>query len=58
MSGMLTPCLPGWVKTRLGGDGALLEPRESIGGMLKTLHSVTDEDNGKFFNHEGSEQPW
>lgn len=49
---------PGWVKTRMGGDGAQLEPHESIGGMLKTLHGLTEKDNGKFFNHDGSEQPW
>lgn len=49
---------PGWVKTRMGGDGAVLEPHESIGGMLKTLHSVTEKDNGNFFNYDGSEQAW
>lgn len=49
---------PGWVKTRMGGDGAVLEPHESIGGMLKTLHSVTEKDNGKFFNYDGSEEAW
>lgn len=49
---------PGWVKTRMGGDGALIEPHESIGGMLKIIHNVTGKDNGKFFNYDGSEQPW
>jgi NAD(P)-dependent dehydrogenase (short-subunit alcohol dehydrogenase family) len=24
---------PGWVKTRMGGEGAILEPHESIGGV-------------------------
>lgn len=42
----------------MGGDGAVLEPEESIGGMLKTLHGVRDADNGKFFNYDGTEQPW
>lgn len=46
------------MKTRMGGDGAVLEPHESIGGMLKTLHGLTDQDNGKFFNYDGSEQAW
>lgn len=49
---------PGWVKTRMGGDGAILEPKDSIGGMLKTLHALKGEDNGKFFTQDGSEVPW
>lgn len=49
---------PGWVKTRMGGDGAQLEPHESIGSMLKTLHGVSEKDNGKFLNYDGSEQAW
>lgn len=49
---------PGWVKTRMGGDGAILEPKDSIGGMLKTLHGVKAEDSGKFFTYDGSEVPW
>jgi hypothetical protein len=31
---------PGWVKTRMGGDGAILEPHESISGMLDTIHKA------------------
>ncbi|KAJ9138261.1 NAD(P)-binding protein [Coniochaeta hoffmannii] len=49
---------PGWVKTRMGGEGAILEPKDSIGGMLKVLHGLKSEDNGKFFTHDGSEVPW
>lgn len=49
---------PGWVKTRMGGEGAVLEPEESIGGMLKVLHGLKSEDNGKFFTYDGSEVPW
>lgn len=49
---------PGWVKTRMGGEGAEIEPRESISGMLNIIHGVSGEDNGKFFNYNGSEQPW
>jgi NAD(P)-dependent dehydrogenase (short-subunit alcohol dehydrogenase family) len=49
---------PGWVKTRMGGEGAILEPETSIGGMLKTLHGLKSEDNGKFYTHDGSEVPW
>ncbi|POS73594.1 short chain dehydrogenase/reductase SDR [Diaporthe helianthi] len=49
---------PGWVKTRMGGDGAVLEPEESIGGMLKVLHSVESKDNGRFRSYDGSKVPW
>ncbi|KAK5746659.1 hypothetical protein LTR17_000675 [Elasticomyces elasticus] len=49
---------PGWVKTRMGGDGAQLEPEESIGGMLKCIHGLTEQDNGKFYTYTGKEVPW
>jgi NAD(P)-dependent dehydrogenase (short-subunit alcohol dehydrogenase family) len=49
---------PGWVKTRMGGEGAVLEPEDSIGGMLKVVHGLKGEDNGKYFTYDGSEVPW
>jgi len=49
---------PGWVKTRMGGEGAVLEPEESIGGMLKCVHGLAEGDNGKFFTYTGKEVPW
>lgn len=49
---------PGWVKTRMGGVGAILEPEDSIGNMLKVLHGLKGEDNGKFFHNDGSPVPW
>lgn len=49
---------PGWVKTRMGGDGAILTPEESIGGMLKVLDGLVEKDNGKFFNYDGSAGEW
>lgn len=49
---------PGWVKTRMGGEGAVLEPEESIGGMLKALHGLGEEDGGKFFTYTGEQVPW
>ncbi|KAK0355135.1 hypothetical protein LTR91_013698 [Friedmanniomyces endolithicus] len=42
---------PGWVKTRMGGEGAILEPKESIGGMLKAIHGLGEGDNGKFYTY-------
>jgi NAD(P)-dependent dehydrogenase (short-subunit alcohol dehydrogenase family) len=49
---------PGWVKTRMGGKGAVLEAEKSIGGMLKCMHGLTDESNGKFFTYTGEEVKW
>ena len=49
---------PGWVKTRLGGSGAVLEPRDSVGGMLNVLHKLKEEDNGAFYHHSGERLPW
>ena len=49
---------PGWVKTRMGGPGAMLEPDFSISGVLKVLHGLRDEDNARFYNHDGSTNEW
>lgn len=49
---------PGWVMTRMGGEGALLTPEESIRGMLKVLHGVTVEKSGSFYQYDGETVPW
>ncbi|KAI5118547.1 hypothetical protein M0805_008487 [Coniferiporia weirii] len=49
---------PGWVKTALGGEGAVLEPRECVEPFIKFLEGVTKEHSGKFFNHKGELLPW
>jgi len=49
---------PGHVKTDLGGEGAPLEPVESIEGVLKCIHDIKEEDTGKFYEYSGSEVPW
>jgi len=49
---------PGWVKTRMGGSGAILEKEESIGGMLKTIHKVGEKESGRFYTYTGEEVPW
>lgn len=59
LKGVMVICMdPGWVKTRMGGDGAILEPEVSIGGMLKVVHGLKESDNGKYFTYDGSEVPW
>ncbi|KAI4721534.1 NAD(P)-binding protein [Aureobasidium sp. EXF-10727] len=49
---------PGWVKTRMGGEGALIEASESIGGMLKVLHGLKKEDTASFWTYTGEQVPW
>lgn len=49
---------PGWVKTRMGGEGAVLEATESVGKMLQVLHQVGAEDSGKFYQYSGEESAW
>ncbi|TFY79841.1 hypothetical protein EWM64_g4172 [Hericium alpestre] len=49
---------PGWVKTDMGGEGAVLEPHESIGGLLKLITNATPESSGKFFRYNGEVLPW
>jgi len=52
-------CLdPGWVKTEMGGEGAVLEPYESVSNILKVLTNLTPSDSGKFFRNDGSSIPW
>ncbi|KAH9853208.1 NAD-P-binding protein [Lenzites betulinus] len=49
---------PGWVKTDMGGDGAVLEPQESIAGILKLITSATPADSGKYLRYNGETIPW
>lgn len=49
---------PGWVKTRMGGKGAMVEPDVSIEGMLEVIRGIKKEDSGKFYRFDGSQVPW
>jgi NAD(P)-dependent dehydrogenase (short-subunit alcohol dehydrogenase family) len=55
---------PGWVKTRMGGEGAIITAEESVSGILKVVNSVKDKKDGgelgkaKFFQYDGEEVPW
>ncbi|CDO69112.1 hypothetical protein BN946_scf185042.g14 [Trametes cinnabarina] len=49
---------PGWVKTEMGGEGAVLEPEFSVSHILKVLTSLSTKDSGKFFRYTGEEIPW
>ncbi|HEY6334455.1 MAG TPA: SDR family oxidoreductase [Alphaproteobacteria bacterium] len=49
---------PGWVKTDMGGPGAALEIKTSIGSMRTVIAGLKRSDNGRFLNYDGAEIPW
>lgn len=52
------PLHPGWVQTRMGGQGAPVTPEQSIAGMRRVIDGLTLEDSGEFFDFEGKSVPW
>ena len=49
---------PGWVKTRLGGATAPLEPAESIAGVRRVIEGLTLETTGRFWLYNGETVSW
>ncbi|KAH9924013.1 C-factor [Fomitopsis serialis] len=49
---------PGWVKTDMGGPGAMMEVEESVGRLLKLATTATGKSSGKFLNNDGEEVVW
>ena len=49
---------PGWVQTRMGGEGTSLTPPESVAGMRALVEHFSLEDSGRFFRYDGLEMPW
>lgn len=49
---------PGWVKTRMGGKGAMVEPEVSVASMLEVVNGLKREDSGKFYRFDGAPVPW
>ncbi|KAL1948194.1 hypothetical protein VTO73DRAFT_12269 [Trametes versicolor] len=54
---VITLC-PGWVKTDMGGKAGLLEPHDSVTGILKVITSATVAESGKYLRYNGEEIPW
>ena len=54
---LLAMC-PGYVKTRMNGGGADLEPQESIAGMLKQIDKLDIESSGSFVRYNGERINW
>ncbi|GMT35546.1 hypothetical protein PFISCL1PPCAC_26843 [Pristionchus fissidentatus] len=49
---------PGWVRTEMGSKDAMLSVEESTGPLTKLILSLTDENNGLFYRHNGEVLPW
>jgi NAD(P)-dependent dehydrogenase (short-subunit alcohol dehydrogenase family) len=58
-AGVKVVCMdPGWVKTRMGGKGAMIEARFSVGSMLDVVGKLKEADSGKFLRYDGGIVPW
>lgn len=49
---------PGWVQTRMGGEGTPLMPSESVQGMRSLVEKFTLNESGRFFRYDGVQMPW
>lgn len=49
---------PGWVKTRMGGEGAEITSEQSVRDMRVLIDRLTQTDSGHFLRRDGSKLPW
>ena len=49
---------PGWVKTRMGGAGALFSTQESVDGMRSVIDRFDMDISGAFYHFKGNVIPW
>ena len=49
---------PGWVRTDMGGPGALLDPEQSVAGLRRVIANLGKADSGRFYHYDGSPIPW
>jgi len=49
---------PGYVRTKLGGDGAVLEVEESITGLRQVIAGLDMARTGSFTRYNGAAIPW
>lgn len=49
---------PGWVKTDMGGDNALITPKQSVFGLRQIIDNATLAHTGRFYQYDGTEVPW
>ncbi len=49
---------PGWVKTDMGGNNALVTVQESVAGMRAIIDNEMKWHSGDFYNYRGEKLPW
>ena len=49
---------PGWCKTELGGEGAEIDPADSVRAQLQTFAALTAAQNGQFIDRFGAPVAW
>lgn len=49
---------PGWVRTRMGGPSAAVDPGDSAAGMRRIIAELTAEQSGRFVTYQGDVLPW
>ncbi len=49
---------PGWVRTRMGGEGASLSPEEAALNIISFINTANHSQNGNFVNTDRSQLPW
>ncbi|MSO97635.1 MAG: SDR family oxidoreductase [Rhodospirillaceae bacterium] len=49
---------PGWVKTRMGGEGAPLEAPEAMASLRRVIANLTPKSSGQFWLYNGDLIPW
>ena len=52
------PLHPGWVKTSMGGEGAQVEPEDSVRGLRRVIETLDMPKSGRFWDFRGEELPW
>jgi NAD(P)-dependent dehydrogenase (short-subunit alcohol dehydrogenase family) len=49
---------PGWVQTRMGGEGAKISVEESVSGLRSVIDDLDAERSGEFYAYDGEKRPW
>jgi NAD(P)-dependent dehydrogenase (short-subunit alcohol dehydrogenase family) len=49
---------PGWVRTDMGGAEATIDVATSVRGLVRLITGLKPEDNGRFYDHDGTPLPW
>jgi NAD(P)-dependent dehydrogenase (short-subunit alcohol dehydrogenase family) len=53
-----TAVCPGHVRTELGGQGATLEPADSVANLRRLVARLSPDDSGRFIRHDGTRIAW